>query len=356
MHIGGRLLRGRGRFLVWMIGCFLSAAFPVTALAEPAPCDHGVTPEHDLQAALDQLPNDGSRQVLCLGSGEFQLDRMVTVTRSNTVLRGEGRDKTVLRMKQGVSSPVLVLGDARHQQPSHGIKNVQVESLAIRGGGDSDSEFFAELPYLSNSALIVRRGDGIVLRDLNVRDCRSACVLTEYHSRDVRIENNHISHAQWDGVSLNRAGPTVLVGNTIRDNIAAGITVEYLQSSEIRDNLIANNGSQGLYLADAEHNQVSDNRIEGNRMAGVFLTCSVRERDPVLCWDDSFSRDNTFTDNQFRQNRFGYQIAVDRAANCREWDSPSNVSRRDTFRNSPNKEPSWDKYGHCIAYKGSKTL
>ncbi|MGP4845020.1 right-handed parallel beta-helix repeat-containing protein [Marinobacter sp. 1Y8] len=348
--------RFRGRFGLWMMGCLLAVVFPLSAWAGPTACDRGVTPEHDLQATLEQLPDDGSRQVLCLGAGEFQLDGMVTVTRNNTVLRGEGRDKTVLRMKAGVSSPVLVLGDAIHQQPSHAIKNVQVESMAIRGGGDSDSEFFADMPYLSNSALIVRQGDGVVLRDLDVRDCRSACVLTEYHSRDVRIENNHISHAQWDGVSLNRAGPTALVGNTIRDNVAAGLTVEYLQSSEIRDNVITGNGSHGMYLADAEHNEFSNNRIEDNGMAGVFLTCSVRERDPVLCWDNSFSRDNTFTDNHFRQNRFGYQIAVDSAANCLGRETPPNVSRGDTFKNSPNEEPAWDKFGRCIAFEGSKTL
>ena len=356
MHSEVSLRRRHGRFGLWLIGCLLATAFPVSAMAEPAACDRGVTPEHDLQATLDQLPDDDSRQVLCLGNGEFQLDSMVTLTRNNTILRGEGRDKTVLKMKDGVSSPVLVLGDAMHQQPSRKIQNVQVEALAIRGGGESDSEFFADLPYLSNSALIVRQGEDIVLRDLDVRDCRSACVLTEYHSRDVRIENNHISHAQWDGVSLNRAGPTALVGNTIRDNVAAGLTVEYLQSSDIRDNVIADNGSHGMYLADAEHNDFSNNQIEHNGMAGVFLTCSVRERDPVLCWDNSFSRDNTFTDNRFSHNRFGYQIAVDDAANCLGRQTPPNVSRGDTFKNSPNEEPAWDRFGRCIAFEGSKTL
>ncbi|WP_207950855.1 right-handed parallel beta-helix repeat-containing protein [Marinobacter sp. JSM 1782161] len=319
-------------------------------------CDRLVRAGDSLQAAFDGLPDDGSQQTVCLTDGTFQLTDMVTLTRDNVTLRGRGLNDSVLQMAEGVSSPVLVLGDAYHQQPQQPIRNVTVEELGIEGGGQTPNEFRPDLPYLSNSALVVRQGEGILLRNLNVQDCRSACLLTEYHSRDVTIEGSHVSRAQWDGISLNRAGPTRIHGNTIEDNVAAGITVEYLEGSEISNNVIANNGSHGLYLADAENNRFAGNLIRDNHLAGVFLTCSVRDRNPVLCWEDSFSRGNEFVDNRFEHNHFGYQVAVDSAANCKDFDNPPNVSRGDAFVDSPNEEPDWGTYGRCLAYDGSQTL
>ncbi len=340
--------------LVMALGTGLASANP------EADCDRRVRPGEDLQNAIDGLPENDQHQTVCLDAGTYRLSEMVVIARSNLTLRGQGREgqeATLLQMKEGVPSPVLVLGDAYQREPQNPIRQVTVERLAIRGAASAEREFKPALPYLSNSGLIVRRGEGIVLRDLDIRRCRSACLLTEYHSRDVLIENNTISQAEWDGLSFNRAGPTRIVGNLINNNVAAGITVEYLQDSEIADNVIADNGSHGLYLADAVQNRISNNLIKNNQLAGVFLTCSIRYRDPVLCWDESFSRDNVFINNRFVNNRYGYRIAVDKAANCQERGGPpTNISRGDVFIDSPNKEPAWEEYGRCIAYDGSRIL
>lgn len=354
MADAGAIRKTGQRFVLILLGLFVlnSMAWADSRNA----CSRRVTTGEDLQVTLDGLPENGSHQIVCLDAGTFHLKDMVVLERNNLTLRGAGPDKSILQMASGVSSPVLVLGDAHHQEPQRPIRQVTVEGLGIHGGGHSDSEFRPDLPYLSNSGLIVRRGEQITLRNLELNDCRSACLLTEYHSKDVLMENNHVSGAEWDGISLNRAGPTRIIGNTIENNTAAGITVEFMEGSEIRNNVIANNGSHGLYLADAEHNRFEKNMIRTNAGAGVFLTCSVRDRDPVLCWDNSFSRDNTFVDNRFEHNRFGYQVAVDKAANCLDFPSPPNVSRGDTFVDSPNHEPAWEEYGHCLAYDGSKAV
>ncbi len=328
-----------------------------SAVAEPGKdCDRLVRPGENLQSALDGLPDNGEHQTVCLASGTFAVPDMITVERSNLTLRGQGPRATLLRLAESVESPVLVFGDAHHRVPERPIRRITVENLGIRGGGEGGREFRADLPYLSNSGLIVRRGEDVVLRNLDVRHCRSACLLTEHHSRDVRIENNHVSQAQWDGISLNRAGPTRVVGNTIVDNVAAGITVEYLQGGEIVDNVIADNGSHGIYLADAEHNRFRDNLFRNNQAAGVFLTCSIRHRDPVQCWDGSFSRHNTFSHNHFEHNRHSFRVAPDDTANCLGEAAPTNVSRGDTFLASPNHEPAWERYGRCIAFEGSRVV
>ena len=353
-------MNGTQRVGRWCLGAAsvvaLLAVVPLASADDGTACSRQVKPGENIASILNGLPQDDSHQTVCFDAGEFRLDGMLHLERSNVTLRGAGPAATTLRLQEGLSSPVLVLGDVHHQEPDMTIRNVTVEDLAIRGRANDGEEFSEERPYLSNSALIVRRGENIDITDLDIRDCRSACVLTEYHSSDVSIADNVIAGAKWDGISLNRAGTTRIVGNTIRDNVAAGITVEYLENSEIANNVITDNGSHGLYLADAEHNRFADNRISGNAEAGVYLTCSIRSRDPVLCWDNSFSRDNEFVNNRFEKNRFGYQVAVDKAANCLNDENPPNISRNDSFLASPNHEPEWETYGRCIAYDGSRTL
>src|SRR5262249_29802139 len=105
-------------------------------------------------------------------------------------------------------------------------------------------------PFLSNSAIVVRGGRAIALRDLEITACRSACILTEQESRDVSIERNTVNGSVWDGISLNRTAKARLVGDTIRGNTAPGITTGHLVDSVIRDNIVADNRTHGLHLSD----------------------------------------------------------------------------------------------------------
>lgn len=304
-----------------------------------------------LQGVLHSLPRDGSHVTVCLAPGVHEVSNLIAIERSHVTLRSAGPPAT-LKMEPGVSSPVLVIGDAEPREPTFRVSDVTIEGLKIVGN-DSEREFHPHLRYLSNSAVVVRSGDRIELRELAVTECRSACLLTEHGSRNVTIAHNTISSATWDGISLNRAGPTRVIGNVIRDNTAAGITVEHLRNGEIIGNRIEGNGSHGIYLADAENNVFRDNEFENNHLAGIFLTCSVRSRDPVQCWRDSISHDNLFTSNRFASNRFAYQIAVDDAANCLGRRGPVNTSRGDSFTESRIEHPSRERYGDCLLIEGA---
>lgn len=327
----------------------LWALLSPSASAKTAPhCDVSVPAGGDIAAALKQLPAQGQRTV-CLAAGDYQLTDMLRIERSHLRLRGQGK-ATRLQLKSGVSSPLIVIGDAEHQRPAAPVEDVTLASMQLIGGGQSAHEFYPPRPYLSNSVVVVRAGHQITLRHLDVSHCRSACLLTEYDSRDVTIRDNHLHGAIWDGISLNRAGPTRVVDNLIEHNKAAGITVEHLENGLISGNRIRNNGSQGIYLADAEGNRVTDNTFSHNREAGVFLTCSVHTRDPVQCWKNSMSLNNVFQNNRFDHNRFGFQVAADVAANCRDDSRPANMSLDNHFNGDPNQEPATDRFGHCLRF------
>lgn len=309
-------------------------------------CSVSVSPEGDLQKALDQLPDDGSAQTLCLTAGVFHLGDMIHIERNHVTLRGAGPD-TVLHQRDGLAEPVIVIGSYKQEVPNHAIEDVKLENMRIIGG-KADQEFNSQLRYLSNSAVVVRRGQNITLRDLQVSSCRSACLLTEHDTRGVLIQNNVVEGADWDGVSFNRSYEITMIGNTVRKNRAAGITAEHLESSVIRDNLIEDNGSHGVYLSDSLHNQFENNTVRNNTLAGVYLTCSIRYRqpDPVMCWDNSMSQDNRFVDNKFVDNRYGYQSGEDKAANCALPDWMPNIWTRNTS-DAPNLDPHPEQYGTC---------
>lgn len=311
-------------------------------------CDRKLAPGTDLQAAIDRIPANGKPFTLCLKAGEYALRKLVAIQRDGVTLRGAG-PATVLRMAEGIAQPVLVIGDYTQQVPRREIRGVRIDKLTIVGAASAAHEFMPELPYLSNSAIVIRRGRDIHVSELTLSQCRSACVLSEHDSQDITIERNQISAAVWDGVSFNRSGRIRLIGNEIRDNVAAGITTEHLRDSEIRDNLVERNGSHGMYLSDSLHNRFENNRFIANRQAGVFLTCAVRfrEPDPVLCWDRSMSQDNVFERNRFEKNPFSYAVGMDSAANCASPDFKPNFWR-DNTADAPSIDPQPERFGRCV--------
>jgi parallel beta-helix repeat protein len=335
--------------LIALAGVPILASPPAVA-SRPVPvarCTSTAVAGADLQAALDRLP--AGRVTLCLAAGEFRLGRFLSIRRDGVTIRGEG-SATVLRLRDGVQSPLVVIGDHLRQVPARPVADVTLERMRLVGNGGAGAEVLADHPYLTNSAVVVRAGRRITLRDLEVRACRSACLLTEHHTDGVVIERDTITDSTWDGVSLNRTSRARLVGNTIRANTAAGITAEHLEDAVIADNVIADNRAHGVYLADSYRNVFDRNRLAGNTNAGIFLTCSVRHRDPgpVVCWDGSMSQANRFERNEFVANRRTFIVAADAAADCRSPGFVANVSRRDRFVPAPAVDQRPDVFGRCL--------
>lgn len=315
--------------------------------AQAADCTRKLKPGDDLQAALDALPATGAARV-CLAAGEYPLQHALQIRRDQLWLRGQG-ERSVLRLRDGTREPVLVIGDAQNELPLQPIRGVVVEKLRLIGA-NADGEFTSDRPWLSNSAVVVRRGEDIVLRQLSVTACRSACILTERDTHRVRIEDNEVSASVWDGLSFNRSAQITVRHNRIHGNRAAGITVEHLEDSLIERNRIENNGSHGVYLSDALRNRFVDNQFLGNRDAGVFLTCSIRyhEPQPVLCWDNSMSQANVFERNRFEHNQHGYDVGADDAANCKLPGFQPNLWR-DNRSDAPNRDPQPQRFGICTS-------
>jgi parallel beta-helix repeat protein len=313
-----------------------------------ARCAVRLSPGDDVQAAVDRLPVANPSPRVCLGAGEFRVRRFLSLRRDGVTLRGDG-PQTVVRLEPGAESPVVVVGDATTEQPRRPTSRVTIERLRLVGGGRDGREADPEFPYLTNSAIVVRAGRHVTIRDVDVSGCRSACILTERGTRDVPIVGNRVAGAVWDGLSLNRTARARIAGNVIRQDGAAGITAEHLEDSVVENNLLTGNATHGLYLSDSYRNRIVANRIVENVLSGVFLTCAVREHAPeVRCWKNSMSQGNRFAQNVFRANRVGFTVAPNASARCTARRFVRNRSEGDRFTRNPRAEPGPPGYGRCL--------
>jgi parallel beta-helix repeat protein len=314
---------------------------------EPAPCTRELSAADDVQRAVDSA---GPRAVVCLQPGEFRLRRFLALARGGVVVRGSG-DRTVLRLDDGLQSPVVVIGDAEARVPRRPTSNVTLERLRIVGGGTVGAEASVERPYLTNSAVVVRGARDVVIRNTSISACRSACILTEQDTRRILIEQNDVSGSVWDGMALNRTAQARVTANTIHDNVAAGISAEHLEDSRIERNVIRENGTHGLYLSDSYRNTIAGNRFVENVLSGVFLTCAVRRRDPpVRCWTRSMSAANVFDGDTFVADRVAYMVGADGGSSCGGRGFRRNLSRREVFERTPREDPRATVFGRCLVY------
>lgn len=326
----------------------LAAVRPAAAGKRPR-CTVRSSPGDDLQKVTDGARSRMRPAIVCLGAGEFRLRRFLSIAHDGVVLRGEGVS-TVLRLEDGAESPVIVVGDWERQVPRHATSHVTIEDLRVVGGGRDGSESLPGYPYLNNSAVVVRAGRDTAIRDVAITACRSACLLTEFDTRRITIERDDIGGSVWDGIALNRTTGARIVGNTIHDNTAAGISTEHLVDSVVEGNVVHDNRTRGLYLSDSYRNTIARNRFAGNVLSGVFLTCAVRDRERVRCWKDSISAGNVFERDQFVGNRVGYMVGADAAATCAHRGFTANLARDDRFVRNPRQDPRATAFGHCLRY------
>ncbi len=334
------------RLVALVVLLVATRSFAVTPAAR---CTVRLSPGDDVQRAIDRPPRMGAARV-CLAAGEYRLRGLLSIRRDDVTLRGDG-PSTVLRLEEGVESPVVVIGDYEHEVPRRPTSNVTVERMRVVGGGKAGGEAHPAYPYLNNSAIVVRAGRGVTIRDVDVTACRSACILTERDTRGVAIDDDRVSGSVWDGISLNRTARAHLGGNVIRDDTAAGITADHLEDSVIERNVVEDNETYAVYLSDSRRNRFVENRFVDNVLSAAFVTCAVRERmPPVTCWPGSMSEANQFLRNEIAGNRVGFTVAPNATADCAAPGFVANRSVDDAFARNPRDEPYDARYGRCLVF------
>lgn len=352
------MTRRRAGIMLGLASCLLLAAaggtaWPRTpeaqgravAVAAAPPCPPGgivVPAGAALQPLLDATPMGG---VLCLSPGHyrgpFEIHERLTL---------QGPASAVLR-STGEGTTVRALADS-----------VVLDGFTVDGSGRR---------YDKMDAAVYLHGDGVVVRDLTIREALFGVVAEQssgitiarnritglatlpvgirgdgirlWEVRHSAVVDNHLEDSRdiviWYAPNNRIAGNTVLrsryathfmysddcvVANNEYDQNIVGVFVMYSRGITLRNNIITDNTlADGMGLGVKESGNL---RVEGNRFVQdhscVYLdTSPFREGDSVLVRQNTFARctagvtfhssetHNTFLDNTFQANQT--QVAIE---------------------------------------------
>ena len=342
-------------------------------------CTVVVSPEDDVQAAIDGLPESGG--TVCLQAGLYELTTHLHIGRDHVRLVGAG-SATVLSVVADVAGVVIGPLDATPSGPR--TRGVEVADLAIEG---NRQERTSETYTTEGSALLYVNGisvfwsQDVSISSVSITGVRSGGIVTDRQVEDLAIRDVTIRDAYWDGVALydsehvsvSRAviegcgaaavtadAPvdrgvswsviegSVLSGNGVgNDEVEPGQTVAvYLRHSSdvlFTGNLVERNQGGGLWLEHATDHRLSNNLLVDNGLSGagngvVFNVGSqgnalsnntVRGHPEFGLWmvggDDeavNFGQGNLWCDNALgavlppAQGRFEQQGGCDCVAGC----------------------------------------
>jgi parallel beta-helix repeat protein len=270
---------------------------PITFFDPPGASRRDVASIEELREAIQSEP---AGAIVHLRAGMYLVTESIEVARDDLTIEGEG-DLTVLILAGHVNAPMFVLGDPTEVGPvTH--RGLVLARMRLSGNRTQQDFELATSPgrgHLTNSCVIVREAENVVVQDVIVEGCRSAGVLLEERCRNVqllRIDafDNEVDGIAWDGDVQNSR----LSGSTLRDNGYGGLSFDLGPSSNLVDRChIFGNARVGVFLSNSDDNVFRENVIERNGEDGVYIRDGNQKFQP-----GSISTDNLFLENQILFN------------------------------------------------------
>ncbi len=185
--------------------------------------------------------------------------------------------------RTGVS--VGTAGIIRHNWIHHNVGDVGNGDPAMRGGGIS----------VGGS-----QGAQIVSNDVSYNGPEQKCSASGSGlNQDIYIAHNWYHH-NYNGIWNDGDGAgTIIEYNTVEDNSAAGIDIEYSNLITVRNNIIRRNtGGEGIYVTVTKSATVTGNTLHDNLFGiGLFLDfVSLSPNSPDAAWHQDLA-DNTVSGN-----------------------------------------------------------
>lgn len=239
----------------------------------------------EIQAALDLVKSKGGGTVW-LSDGLFILSKNVAINGNSITIRGQGMDKTILRLKNGASKFAK----------AGFIRSVDTRDIAMR-----DMTLDGNKAYQSTSTDTNYGRYGVFTETCNNTVFDGLRVINWYgygidpHGEGgvyhpgyyCQVTNNVVENNGYDGITIDKTENTIVSGNTVRNNGRHGINVVTgSKFTNIMNNIIENNGwyyggstgvgcgimlqnNQGFDTRDA---LIQDNRLSNSSRAGICLT------------------------------------------------------------------------------------
>jgi len=267
---------------------------------QPTGCDVLLNPGGDdqttVQTALIETP-EGS--TICFASGTFRFAKEISLSTNNVVVKGAGKDSTVLDFTEQVdgANGFSITGDnvtieslTVLNTPGDGIrataiKNIAFQNMAVIWEAESSTDNGAYGLYPVES-------DGVLIENCVVVGSRDAGIYVG-QSKHILVKDCEV-YGNVAGIEIENSQDAEVVGNYAHHN-TAGILVfdlpelptKHGQRTKVHKNDIIDNNlpsfaepgtivgkvppGAGVIILSSDHNEVFDNQISGNNSFGVMV-------------------------------------------------------------------------------------
>ena len=240
-----------------------------------------------IQDAVEALPRAGGTVLVPAG---VHTVREKIKLRSHVELRGEGIDRTILILADGVMDHLISNADLRD-----GNTDITIRDLQLRGNR------LGQRRWAFDQRLVTRSPEEVWsfgVRLVNVTDS----LIENVEASDFAKDGFYLGYSRYNGVYRTR-----LVGCRARDNGRNGISLTHGSYNVIEGCLVENNNRVervgGLQLEPDEGLEVSHNVVVGNRVSGNHTGITLYTEPPS--WQgDSTLVDNAVCYNRAERNRF----------------------------------------------------
>jgi hypothetical protein len=226
-----------------------------------------------IQRAIDSLPSGGGQVQLLAQT--YTCGGAIVIARDNVVLRGAG-PATVLRLADGASSPVLVIG-ASEPAPAVTHRNIGVYDLSIDGNRLNQAFECLGGPCsasnpLRNNGITIRRVEDATVANVAVRSARSGGLVTELGVRRVTVTGFTASDSFFDGLAGYETEDSVFDRLYLHDNGAAGFSFDIGFNHNLVSNTVIESAAKvGIFMRDSRNNIFHGVLIRNSKEHGVFL-------------------------------------------------------------------------------------
>jgi len=226
-----------------------------------------------IQNAIDSLPPEGGR--ILIKAGTYLCAKPIVINRDAVQLSGEGRG-TVLSLRDGANSPVLVIGQT-DPVPAVTRRDIVVSDLVIDGNREQQTHECMGGPcegerVLRNNGITLRSvADSAVRRVLIVR-ARSGGLVTELGCIRLTIEDLTSASNQFDGLAVYKTIDSTFSRLRLVDNLWAGFSADHGFNQNILSGMIlTGNRDVGIFMRNSRGNVFEGLQIHNNGNHGIFL-------------------------------------------------------------------------------------
>ena len=237
--------------------------------------------------------------VIHLDPEVYVLHDTYRINRSNLQIIASPGTKVILA--DHVNKPVVAIG-SQEEVPSTTVESITISGVEIDGNkANQDFELDVDLPWIRNNGIDIRAAHRVVLDNVVVHDARSGGIVVSWGSSDIHVENSSFNDNFFDGVAYYDSERIYTTNTSMRNNQAAGISLD----NDFRDSIFANcivdgNGDVGIFMRFSQKIRFNGCAIQNSGSYAAFLSHDE---------GDNGVQDVVFSGCHFVNNNGGIKLA-----------------------------------------------